>query len=354
MRAKVTVDLKALGENINVVQGVCESRGVTFSAVTKMHCADPAISRFLVGQGIKILSDSRIDNLRSLSDLECEKWLLRIPGPSISEEVVTYSDLALTSEVEQVKALDHYSAKLGKRYKILLMVDLGDLREGYFTYESLRQAAVDIKKFKNIDIEGLGTNLSCYGGVNPSVENMSRLISFSNDLYRDEGIKSHVISGGGSSTYGLYLDDSMPKGINSVRLGDTLYLGRDRLRLKPIEGMHDDVFVLTAEVVEIKEKPSVPIGEIGLAALNTVPTFVDKGIRKRAILSVGRQDVDLDLTPFDREIELLGASSDHLLIDISDSTVPYKVGDFIRFKMGYTASMRAFTSKYIDKEYVNA
>jgi predicted amino acid racemase len=136
------------------------------------------------------------------------------------------------------------------------------------------------------------------------------------------------ISGGNSTSYTLIYDKMFPETVNHLRIGDTFYFGRDMSRRTYIEGMQHDCFVLSCEIVEIKEKPSVPIGTQGYAALNTKPSFEDKGIRRRAICSVGRQDIDLDIIPHDSDIHVLGASSDHLLLDITDCDTNYKIGIF--------------------------
>ena len=111
-----------------------------------------------------------------------------------------------------------------------------------------------------------------------------------------------------------------------------------------------DALELEAEVIEIKEKPSLPVGEIGVDAFGHRPTYEDKGIMRRAIAAVGRQDVDTDsLQPRDLQIEILGGSSDHLLLDLTHCTTVYQVGDRIQFTLGYGSMLKAFTSPYVEK-----
>lgn len=235
----------------------------------------------------------------------------------------------------------------------MLMWDLGDLREGYFYIEDLIVAIKKIQKLPNIRIYGLGTNLSCYGGIMPTVENLTKLTEVARIAERECNISFKYISGGNSTSYTLVNDGTFPKGINNLRIGDTFYFGRDMSRRTYINGMQHDCFVLQCEIIEIKEKPSMPVGVSGYAALNTKPVFEDKGIRRRAICSAGKQDIDLDMIPHDKKITILGASSDHLLVDITDSEQHYQIGDTLSFNMLYTSVMRSFTSKYIDKEYRN-
>ena len=85
------------------------------------------------------------------------------------------------------------------------------------------------------------------------------------------------------------------------------------------------------------------------------PTFVDRGsCRRKAVCALGKQDFDLETTtPVDPEIIPLGASSDHLMLDVTDSQQEYKVGDIVRLQLGYFSTMRAFTSQYVEKVYLN-
>ena len=107
---------------------------------------------------------------------------------------------------------------------------------------------------------------------------------------------------------------------------------------------------MQAEIIEIKRKPSVPTGEIGLDAFFRKPVFEDRGIRKRALLAIGRQDVDLDqIKPCDEEIEIIGASSDHLIVDVDSCSRDYRVGDIIEFNLNYVSILRLMTSEYVRK-----
>ena len=73
----------------------------------------------------------------------------------------------------------------------------------------------------------------------------------------------------------------------------------------------------------------------------------------RGIAAIGRQDVRTDgITPLDHDIEILGASSDHLLLDLTKAK-PYRVGDTISFGVDYGALLSASTSMYVSKEVVS-
>ena len=85
----------------------------------------------------------------------------------------------------------------------------------------------------------------------------------------------------------------------------------------------------------------------------TVPVFEDKGIMKRAILACGRQDIVPDqLFPVDDSISIIGGSSDHTIMDMTNAKKDYRVGDIVRFNMGYSSLLAGFTSEYVKKEFV--
>ena len=73
-------------------------------------------------------------------------------------------------------------------------------------------------------------------------------------------------------------------------------------------------------------------------------------MRKRIICAIGKQDIDFDtIFPIDKDLIILGGSSDHLIIDGSDSKIEYRIGDIIKFNMEYVSILRATTSSYVKK-----
>jgi len=120
------------------------------------------------------------------------------------------------------------------------------------------------------------------------------LVNIAEKLERDFNIDIKIISGGNSSSLFLINENKLPSKINNLRIGEAILLGRETAYGKKIDGTFDDVFRLVCEVVENKEKPSVPVGEKGLDAFGNKPVFEDKGIMQRAILGIGRQDIKIE------------------------------------------------------------
>lgn len=345
----LNIDLTKLEHNTRLLVEKCSTKDITVAAVSKVFCAIPELVQALIDGGTSYVADSRIENLKRIKHLNIPKMLLRIPMLSQVDDVVEYADISLNSEYVVIKALSEAAIKKGIVHDIILMIDLGDLREGVWMDEAVEYVG-KLTDLKGVNLKGIGTNLTCYGAVIPKVDNLTNLINIAREIENKYNIKLDIISGGNSSSIYLMDNNTIPKGINNLRFGESVVLGNETAYGARIEGSHNDCFTLSAEIVELKEKPSIPIGEIGVDAFGTKPVFEDRGIRKRAIVAAGKQDVKVDgLTPIDDRLIILGASSDHMIIDVTDSEKDYKVGDVIDFLLDYGALLALSTSGYVHK-----
>ncbi|SHJ88419.1 Predicted amino acid racemase [Anaerobranca californiensis DSM 14826] len=353
MYPKIEINLRKIKDNGEVLLKLCREKGIEPCAVTKGTCADLEVAKAFVQAGFKELADSRMENIKKLKGYfkdSIKTLLLRIPMVSECEEVVDYCDTSLNSELITIKKLNEVAGRVGKKHKIIIMVDLGDLREGIWPTD-LESIQREVENLENIQVVGLGTNLTCYGGIIPSEKNLAQLCDLKRQWELRGGTPLQIISGGNSSSIKMLMEGKIPQGINHLRLGESLLLGRETINREHIPKTHLDTFKIVGEIVELKEKPSVPIGEIGQDAFGNVPTFEDRGIHKRAIVALGRQDIDLNMEPLNKEIEILGGSSDHLLLDVT-KLPDLKVGDKVEFLPNYGALLQGMTSPYVQKEYI--
>ena len=229
------------------------------------------------------------------------------------------------------------------------MVDLGDLREGFWPAE-LIPGVREALKLPGIRVRGLGTNLSCFGGVVPDEENMNQLVSLAEEIEQTFDTTLDVISGLNSSGLELVAAGAMPARVNHARIGEAILLGRETIHRKPWPDTHQDAFLLHAEVLELKTKPSLPVGNRSQDAFAAVPAFEDRGSILRAILNLGREDVDVTgITPLDSRIHILGASSGYLILDVSALQGHISMGDELSFSLNYSALLAAMTSEYVKK-----
>jgi predicted amino acid racemase len=343
------INLEKLRENTQTIVNLCEKRNINVVGVTKVFCAIPEVAQTMVKGGAEILGDSRIKNLKKLQHIPVPKMLLRIPMKSEVEEVIKYADISLNSEIDTIKSLSEEAKKQRKTHEIILMVDLGDLREGVLK-EGVIPIVEQIVKLEGIKLRGIGTNLTCYGSVIPTPDILEELVEIKNSINKKFNLNLDIVSGGNSSSLYLVQNGLIPRGITQLRIGEAIVLGRETAFGDRIPHTYDDVFTLEAQIVELKEKPSYPRGILGMDAFGERQVYVDRGIMKRAILAIGKQDVNMnDLIPIDSSIELIGSSSDHLIVNVTNSQFPYKVGDIIKFKLRYGGILSCSTSEYVEK-----
>lgn len=346
---RVEIDLIKIRHNTQKIVKICGSCGISVMGVTKVFCGNAHIAGAMLDGGVSFLADSRIENLMGLSHFHVPKVLLRIPMQSEIEETIRFADYSLNSELSTLKKISRECVKIGKNHKVILMVDLGDLREGIW-YESIDDTVRLAVGMEGIELAGIGTNLTCYGGVIPTNKNLSLLSNIAKDIREKYKIPLPIVSGGNSSSLHLLINGGMPAGINNLRIGEAIVLGRETAFGKKISELYDDAFKVCGEIVEIKSKPSVPVGSVGMDAFGGVPEYIDRGIRKRAIVAVGRQDISFrGLTPLDDKAEVVGASSDHLIVDITESSQEYSIGGEMKFKMDYGCLLQSMTSGYVKK-----
>lgn len=352
MYPAVEINLNQIIKNAKLMQKICETQNKTYCLVTKVVSDNKEIVKALVDNGVNCIGESRIENLISYEDIKAEKWLIRIPMLCEAENVVKYSDVSLNSEIDTIKALNEEAIKQNKIHKIILMYELGDLREGC-SKEELEEILPEILKLSNIKIYGLGTNLSCYGATIPTNENMNELVSVAEELEEKFGFKFELISGGNSSSFKMLKNGELPERINNLRLGESIFLGNVPCFEEPILEFNRNNFILKTQIIELKEKASVPRGKHYVDSFGRIPTFVDRGIRKKAIIALGKQDVRLDcLIPEINEIIVLGGSSDHIILDVSDCKEEFKVGDEVSFKLTYGGVLSLMTSKYVKRDII--
>lgn len=348
------INLTKIRQNAERVIGMCGKHGVSVTGVTKSFCGDPKIVQAFADAGITTFADSRLENIIAMKEagIRGEFLLLRIPMLSEVVEIVAHADGSVNSEIETIRALSDAAFSIGKRHRVLLMVDVGDLREGVWP-DKVLETAGEIMGCKGIEFIGLGTNLGCYGGVLPTYGNLSLLTKLKEEIEQTYGCEVPVVSAGGTSVMKMIEEGPWPAGVNNVRIGEAIMSGMDSVNIeRRIPGLHQDAFTLIAEVVELKEKPSMPIGPTGYNAFHGITQHVDKGIRKRAICAIGKQDMFLEkITPYGEGIEVLGGSSDHFLLDVTEYPGKLRIGSTIAFNIMWDNVLRLTTSPYVRRVY---
>jgi len=352
-QATLTIDLDKIAENARRV--VAALPGVAIVGVTKVACGSPEVARAMLGGGVSALGESRLENIEHLREtgIIAPFWLLRAPTPGLADDTVRLTDVSLISELDIAQALDAAARRADRRHAIVAMVDIGDLREGMMPAE-LPTFLERAERMPNLEMMGIGASLTCYGAIVPDERNLGLLGQLAETAQRQLGRRLFV-SGGSSTSLAPVLAGQGHPAIDNLRIGEAIVLGIDPATRVGVRGLalHSDALTLAAPVIECKVKPSKPIGTRAQDAFGGVPVFKDRGLRRRAVCAIGRQDVPPEgLTPVDSRVRVLGASSDHLVLDVDDLSTPPTIGDAIEFWPGYSAVLGLFTSPYVRKEYL--
>ncbi len=353
MTLRIETDLAKVEQNTRTLVDRLHSSGIRVTGVTKAVLGSPAVGAAMLRGGAGGLGDSRVENLSRLAELD--RWPLRtlIRSPMLSQvaSVVGAADISLNTEAVVLTALDQAAAEQKRMHAVVLVVELGDLREG-ISLDDVPEAVRAVLGHSSLRLAGLGANLACQNGVVPDDRNMGVLTRLADDVEARHGISLGVVSGGNSANLNWALHTSDVGRIDELRLGEAILLGVDPLDRTPIPGLHTDIFTLTAEIIEIAMKPAQPWGDRAQAAFGEAPARTGSGTVHQAILALGRQDVDPDGLRPPPGITILGMSSDHLVVDLGDHEAV--VGDEIDFGVGYSALVRAMTSPFVAKMEVGA
>jgi len=348
---RLEIHKNRIRDNAVAVLNLCSRYGVEVACVTKVARAHPAVVRALLEAGTTMLADSRLENLWALREMgiRLPLLLLRLPTPSQADETVRVADMSLVSSITTMRALAAAARNQKRHHRGILMVDVGDLREGVWpdrVVETVRLA----KNLIGFELVGLGCNLACFGGVIPTPKNIGQLVQLRDICRSETGLELPLLSGGNTTSLPLLASGYLPSDINHLRIGEGILLGRNPSNRSPWPGTSQNTFVVVAEVIEIELKPSMPMGVRGQDAFGGCEVFVDQGLRLRAICNLGRQDTVLaGLTPVESGIRVLGGSSDHLILDVEEMSPELKVGDELHFYPNYAALLALTTSPYVHK-----
>lgn len=344
---RLEIDLKKIQHNTNTLVKRLAARGIAVTGVTKASLGCPEIARALLSAGVNGLGDSRIENIETMRSAQVAGLMTLIRSPMLSqvERVVAHADVSFNTELDIIRALSSAAQKTKLIHGVVLMVELGDLREGIMP-RNLLSTVRDTLRLPNILFKGIGANLACRCGVSPDTKNMAELSALADSIDSTFGPIVSIVSGGNSANLDWVLSGANIGRINNLRLGEALLLGCEPLQRQPIEGLFTDAFSFIAEVIESKHKPSQPWGRFGQNAFGEASVIANRGDICQTVLAAGQQDIDPNGLQSPVGIELLGASSDHLIIESGRCSA---VGDEISFQLNYSALVRAMTSPFVTK-----
>ncbi len=352
--AFITLDTKKLKLNFDYLNALFKKNGIQWSVVSKVLCGNKIYLTELLKFDINQICDSRVSNLKEIKSInpKIETIYIKPPAKRSISSIVRYADVSMNTEIETIKRLSKEAKKQNKIHKIIIMIELGELREGVLG-EDIIDFYRSVFKLENIKVVGIGANLSCLYGVLPNHDKLIQLSLYEQLIEAKFNKQIPYVSGGSSVTIPLIFQNLLPKGINHFRVGETLFLGTDVYNNTKFKKMYSDVFKLHSEIIELIEKPIVPMGELGTNVEGESFEFDQTNIGEtsyRAIIDLGLLDTEIaHLELIDKSLKLAGASSDMIVIDLGDNKKKYKVGDLIEFELDYMGLLRIMNSKYIEK-----
>jgi predicted amino acid racemase len=347
---RLEIELPKIRHNAAALVARLTKRGIAVTGVTKATLGSPDIANQFLHSGISTLGDSRIENIETMrqAGVTAPMTLIRSPMPSQVERIVASADVSLNTELSVLVRLSEAAVRAKRSHGVILMLELGDLREGILP-DDLPDMVRAVLALPGITLQGIGTNLACQSGASPDARNMAQLSALVDAIETRFGLHLNTISGGNSANLDWALGGQTCGRINDLRLGESILLGCETLHRRPIEGLHTNAITLVAELIEVKLKPSKPWGTMAQTAFGATESTTDHGSVWRSILAIGHQDCDpAGLTP-PAGVQILGASSDHLIVESRQHKLV--VGAEIRFQLNYSALLRAMTSPFVTKVY---
>jgi predicted amino acid racemase len=343
---RIVADLDKIAANARLAVDLCAPHGVSVTAVTKCVCGEPAIVRAILAGGVTTIAESRLDNVRRIRDagIDCDILLLRLPALSEIDDVVALTTRSLNSEARALQALSAAAVRQGTTHEVVVIVEWGDRRDGVMPEraEELCRLALELP---GLELTGLACNLNCLCGVLPTPVNVGAFAAFAERLEATLGVRFSLVSGG-HTTCLRFVGENLPRRIDHLRVGEGVLFGVDSMCDVPLPGGHTDTFRVYAEVIEVAVKPSTPDGETGPDAFMRNREWPDLGLRRRAVLALGEIDLDVAwIKPTRPGVTIVGASSDHTVVDVTDADPPVDFGDELEFLADYVAVARGWASR---------
>lgn len=356
---RLLVNLSNIRRNAQAVCALCSAHGISVAGVVKGSNGSVQVSRTLLEGGCAQLASSRLSQLETLRQQlpEAQTLLIRMPDPAEAARVVAACDLSLNTEERTLRALSDAALAAGHTHGVILMYELGDLREGVSSLETLIELAKTAEALPGLHLAGIGGTLNDIYGVSPSEDNMSTLVKAFHAAEQAVGRKLDVLSGGSTTALPMLLQGKLPAEINHLRIGEAILTGRDLPDLwgVQVEGCTSNTLSLETTVIESNAKPTRPWGVRSQNGFGEQPTLPpDRGVRCRVILDIGRVDVGEPGQLICPEgVTVIGASSDHLVLDVEDHPAPLQPGDKLGFRLFYQGMLFAFQSEDVEKVFVD-
>ena len=344
---RVEFDLGKIRANSKILCERLRSVGIDVKGVTKGVGGDSQIAAAMLDGGVTGLADARLSNVLKLrtNGINCPIALIRSPMHDQLAELVVSCNMSYHSDLTTLDLLGQAARDANRCHSVMLMVEAGDGRDG-LPIERLEHFVAAVLNTPGLTLNGVGANFSCMQAVPPT---SAALMVLSNAIERVESClstKIACISGGNSTSLPLALAHVNLGRVNELRLGEAILLGIEPLSGRVLPGLFDDAFVLFAEVIESSRKTrDAPLSNEKLNTENSLTNL------NQAVLAIGTQDTDIRGLKPPTTMSVLGASSDHLVLNTGGTQLA--IGSEVPFRMNYSAMSRLMNNPEVIKHAVN-
>ncbi len=349
-------------ENIRLLNRYLKDKDKQWSLVIKILGGHKATLENILEedlmQDIHSLADSNLSHLKTVKEINPDLVTMYIKPPSVkeTEDVISYADISLNTSHETIEALNEEAQRVNKVHKVIIMIELGELREGILR-ENIINFYSKIFELSNITVIGIGTNLGCMYGVEPTYDKLMQLNLFNELIQTKFNEKLELTSGGSSITLPLLERDAIPVGVNHFRIGEAAFLGTSPFNNERFKELNEKTFIFKSSIIELKKKPRQPDGQIGDGNTGHVEKFAgddDPAGRikhYRAILDFGTLKVDpkVDLNPIDDDAKYIGTTSDMTVFDMGKKKGEHSIGNTLEFDLTYMGVAKLMYSNLVEK-----
>ena len=348
MAVTLTIDLAAVRHNSAALGRRLALQGIDVVGVTKSVDGEPDVGAAMLAGGAVGLADSRLPSLSRLAARGLgPRLLIRPPQHDELDLALEVADVLLLSDLSTARALSARAA--GRTVSILMIVDLGDRRDGVLPDDAVALAA-QLAALPGLALSGIAVQFACISGLQPSLDLFAQADEILTAVAGScEG--EPTLSLGGTYCLPHLFEGFRPRHACHIRLGAALFYGHYTLpAVTPVPGLMRADPMLTATVIESRVKPGLPPGLIGPDAFGHVPeTSLPQAEARHVLLALGRRDSEpRALHPLLPESYIAGMSSDHALLI---TTAPLAAGDTVDFALDYEGLVRAVTSPYVRKVF---
>lgn len=358
--ASLIINTDIIMDNIRKLNEFLGKYDVQWSIIMKVLGGNDVVLKKILESDelnrVHSIGDSHLSCLKKIKNIKPDARTIYIKPPALDQikNVITYADISLNSSIRTIKALNKEADRQNKRHQVIVMIELGELREGVVR-DNLLNFYRQVFELDNIEVIGIGTNLGCMYGIEPTFDKLIQLCLYKKIVELSFNHKFELVSGGSSITLPLVGRGKRPKEVNHFRIGESVFFGTSPFDGKKFRNLSTKAFEFKANIIEFARKDSQPDGVLGDGSVGNVVLNNDSNNHdkvNRAILDFGLVDVDVDdITPVDKNIHFAGTTSDMTVYTIDGEKVKdkYRVGGHISFQPNYMAVARLMNTDFVTK-----